>query len=693
MIILYLQEDCRNGAVMMKKRILSFLLSVCMLASVCSGVTLSAFAESLPLEGKVDAAQPQTDEGGFSPAVEAVRESEGFNAGDFTIAPTGAVEDLAAPVVEDVPSLPFEASGASEEVLRETSPALRAPSPKKRADEFLPIETAPAEEVTAELQAEIASGTCGDNLTWELDTTTGMLTISGTGAMTDWSSSSNVPWYSYRSSIKSVTIESGVTSIGNYAFYNCSSLTSVTIPDSVTSIGQLAFSSCSRLTSITVLNGNTAYASQDGVLFNKDKTTLIQCPEGKTGAYTIPDSVTTIGVEAFHSCDSLTSVTIPDSVTSIEFNAFSSCDSLTSVTIGNSVTTIGYAAFSSCTSLTNITVADGNTAYASQDGVLFNKDKTTLIQCPGGKTGAYTIPNSVTSIGTSAFEDCDSLTSVTIPDSVTSIGYYAFSHCYRLTSITIPDSVTSIGYRAFFSCYRLTRVTIPDSVTAISDYAFYWCDSLTSVIYCGTEEQWNSISIGGYNDPLKNAARTYHSWENAQTVTPATCTAAGEKLYTCSVCGTTKTETAPALGHKWNEGVVTAPATCEGTGTMTYTCSHDASHVYTEAIPELGHNMELKQRQAPTKETEGLEVYLCSRCGLTKNTVLPKLGADLGDLNGDGVINSKDVTLLRRYLAGGYSVTLTNELIADVNKDGVVNAKDVTILRRFLAGGYGVVLD
>ncbi|MBQ3071854.1 MAG: dockerin type I repeat-containing protein, partial [Oscillospiraceae bacterium] len=138
---------------------------------------------------------------------------------------------------------------------------------------------------------------------------------------------------------------------------------------------------------------------------------------------------------------------------------------------------------------------------------------------------------------------------------------------------------------------------------------------------------------------------------------------------------------------------VTTAATCEADGVLTYTCSHDKQHTYTESIPALGHDMQIKQHLAPTKEATGFQVRICSRCELTKNTVLPKLDADLGDLNGDGVRNSKDVTSTRRYLAGGYSIALANELIADVNKDGVVNAKDVTILRRFLAGGYGVVLD
>ena len=180
-----------------------------------------------------------------------------------------------------------------------------------------------------------SSGTCGDNLTWTLDDS-GTLTISGTGDMTNYSPSSDVPWYRSRSSIKTVIIENSVTSIGYRAFYDCSSLTSITIPDSVTSIGYRAFYGCSSLTSIKVSENNLKYSSQDGVLFDKEKTELIQCPGGKVGSYTIPDSVTSIGDSAFAGCNSLTSITIPDSVTSIGGYAFYNCSSLTDVYYGGS---------------------------------------------------------------------------------------------------------------------------------------------------------------------------------------------------------------------------------------------------------------------------------------------------------------------------------------------------------------------
>ena len=204
--------------------------------------------------------------------------------------------------------------------------------------------------------------------------------------------------------------------------------------------------------------------------------------EGCTGltSVTIPDSVTSIGDRVFYGCSGMTSVTIPDSVTSISSSAFYGCSGLTSVTIPDSVTSIGGGAFSGCSGLTTLAVNENNDCYKSVNGLLLTKDGLTLILVLG-VNGNVTILDSVTSIGSSAFEGCSGLTSVTIPDSVTSIGDRAFYGCSGLTRVTIPDSVTSIGSSAFSGCTGLTSVTISDSVTSIGDRAFYGCSGLTSV--------------------------------------------------------------------------------------------------------------------------------------------------------------------------------------------------------------------
>ena len=328
-----------------------------------------------------------------------------------------------------------------------------------------------------------------------------------------------------------LTIPNSVTSIGDWAFSGCSSLTNVTIPNSVTSIGYCAFHECYALTSITIPNSVTTIG--DAAFSRCNLTNII-----------IPNSVTTIGEHAFYKCFSLTSVTIgnrvktigedafyeaflqcgdslnvhindlsawcniefegsranpmyyagdlylngtlltkliiPDDVTVVKDYTFCYCDGrITSITIPNSVTTIGEHALPNCSALTRITVSKDNPVYDSRDNcnaLIETATNTLILGCEN-----TVIPNSVTTIGKSAFFRCDALTSITIPNSVTTIGEDAFSHCYGLTNIIIPNSVTTIGESTFSYCSALTSITIPNSVTTIGDRAFFRCDALTSI--------------------------------------------------------------------------------------------------------------------------------------------------------------------------------------------------------------------
>ncbi|MBR4275852.1 MAG: leucine-rich repeat domain-containing protein [Prevotella sp.] len=315
------------------------------------------------------------------------------------------------------------------------------------------------------------------------------------------------------SMLTSITIPNSVTSIGNWAFFYCSNLTSITIPESVTSIGEHAFHGCSGLTSITIPNSVTSIG--DGVYNSCSGLTSITIPNGVTSigewafsdcsgltSITIPNSVTSIGEWAFYRCSGLTSITIPNSVTNIGARAFYGCSGLTSITIPNSVTTIGKGAFADCSAITSIKVQEENTKYDSREdcnAVVETASNTLVVGCKSS-----VIPNNVTSIGESAFENCAGLTSIIIPNSVTSIEKDAFEDCRDLTSLSLGENVKSIGVRAFNQCTALTSISIPNSVTSIETDAFDDCTALTS-IYSYIENPTNNTGSNFDSSNYTNA--------------------------------------------------------------------------------------------------------------------------------------------------------------------------------------------
>ena len=363
------------------------------------------------------------------------------------------------------------------------------------------------------------SGTCGENLTWTLDPA-GTLTISGTGEMEEFDYF-GAPWSRNRDSIKTVVIESGVTTIGNSAFCFCESLTSITVPESVTSIGADAFSNCNSLTDVSITDmdawcridfGNYSatpmYCAQN-IRLNGSKIASVTVPEGVTELnytfygfkdlirVTLPQSLTGIGEKTFYKCTSLISITIPDGVTAIGDRACSGCTSLASVTIPASVTSIGDGAFEDCSGLTSVTIPEG----VATIGIGAFKECCNLVN--------VTIPDSVTAIGKYAFMYCGSLTSITLPEGLTAINDWVFSGCVRLTSVTIPEGVNSIGDSAFWNCSRLTSVTIPQSVTTIGGSAFVSCADLTDV-YISDLDAWFQIEFAdGFASPFYYAKNLY----------------------------------------------------------------------------------------------------------------------------------------------------------------------------------------
>jgi hypothetical protein len=374
------------------------------------------------------------------------------------------------------------------------------------------------------------SGSAGANVTWSFNSSTGILSFSGTGAMENWFmnvGSSQAPWAAHASVITEVHIANGITTIGNCAFAHHPALTNVSIPGSVTTIGSSAFWSSAALTSLVIPEGVTsiggsAFTAARGLTSIVIPSTVtfignsaFRLCESLTSVI-IPHGVTAIRDSTFRDCVSLTSVTIPPSVTSIEDSAFENCTSLTGVIIPDNVTTIGETAFTnsglteiiippnvttigrrafeSCGdlvraaipasvtdigsfpfrynwSLTEILVDPANPRYSSDSGALIDHEHEMLIQYPAAKTDStYSIPDGVVLINGNSFEGNPFLTGVIFPGSVTNIGDFAFRNCVSLISVDIPTSMRRIGIAAFLGCSSLVRILIPPTVEIMQTF-------------------------------------------------------------------------------------------------------------------------------------------------------------------------------------------------------------------------------
>lgn len=376
-------------------------------------------------------------------------------------------------------------------------------------------------------------GSCGTNLSWTLSNN-GALTVSGTGEMSDFTSST-MPWFSSRSKITSVIVEEGVSSVGNYAFYNCNNLKSIRISNTVTSMGEYAFANCSAITEI-YYNGTEEQWAQiklaSRVFSLANYSRYIYYTGGSCGTnliWSAANDILTISGEGdmkdwsyapwYAYADEITSIIIGDEVTSIGANAFLGFNRLSSITIPKAVTKINAGAFRGCTSLTSINVDIDNADYSSPNGNLFNKNHTALIQYAIGKTAeSYTVPEGVTNISDYAFEYCAALTDITIPKDVTAIGLHVFTNCDKLeniyvdednthfsspdgnlfdkeqtrliyyaagkpdTSYTVPDSVAAIEPHAFYNADKLSAISLPDSLLNIGNYAFAGCTNLSNIV-------------------------------------------------------------------------------------------------------------------------------------------------------------------------------------------------------------------
>jgi hypothetical protein len=294
-------------------------------------------------------------------------------------------------------------------------------------------------------------------------------------------------------SLAEVLLPHGVIQIDDEAFLDCVVLESIAIPASVTEIGTDGFRRCASLREIVVDPLNPNFSSADGVLYNKSGTTLFKYPDAKAGGFVIPAVVQTVSSDAFADCRNLEEIIIPQGVVSIGSFAFSGCEGLTGISIPASVTSLGAFAFRDCIGISAITVDPANPNYSSLNGVLCNKNHSTLIQYPQARPGPYAVPATVTSVTFSAFQNCRRLTEVTLPAGLATLANSTFAYCHELVRVTLPAGLTGIGSSAFFGCASLAGITIPAAVATIEATAFMDCENLGEIVVDPLNPHFRSV--------------------------------------------------------------------------------------------------------------------------------------------------------------------------------------------------------
>ena len=339
----------------------------------------------------------------------------------------------------------------------------------------------------------LSSGECGDNLTWTIDDT-GILTISGNGVMTDYTVSSQAPWYGIRKAVKKIVIGEGVKDIGNCAFRGCENATDVVIPESVSDIGVMAFYGCKTIPGVSIPSSVTDISSNAFSGCCALKNIVLSNGLAFIGSYAfydtgiteivIPDSVTSIGNYAFSYCSNLTSVVIPDGVISLGAYVFDS-SAVASISIGKDLADITYDSFGECSNLTSVSIDPENATYSSEGNCFIKKSTKTLLI--GFADSVIPRDGSVTVIGRKAFYKQTGLAGpVSIPDAVTRIEPYAFFGCTLVTDVMLGSGVKEIGEHAFDGCTSLAFVSFPEGIETIGDYAYYNCALLGDLYIPGS---------------------------------------------------------------------------------------------------------------------------------------------------------------------------------------------------------------